>query len=147
MNISRSLTPFLLAGAIVTAAAGLAIGRGPSQEPPAAPIVTGCAIRLTAAGPSIIQNSTHRCTGASSVSILPSGDLEIIQTVSAPIISTTVDEDETLSARGILAGASRGGRATTVRFYSTKNRTRLRADSPLLVGAWNNIWVTWVHSA
>jgi hypothetical protein len=109
--------------------------------------VTGCVIRFTADGPAIHENSTHICNGASSVRVLSNGDLEISQTSGRPIVSLTVEEDETLATRGILAGGTGGIGTTTVRFFDTRTQTQLRADSPVLRGLYSNIWVTWVQAA
>lgn len=108
--------------------------------------VTGCAIRFTSSGPEIHENSTHVCNGASSVRVQADGDLEIRQTSGAPVVSVTVEEDETLSTRGIVAGPSGGTGTTIVRFFATRSEQPVRADSPALQSPYSNIWVTWVQA-
>lgn len=108
--------------------------------------VTGCAIRFTSDGPRIHENSAHVCDGATSVRVQADGDLEIKQTSGAPIVSITVEEDETLSTRGIVAGPSGGTGTTIVRFFATRSEQPVRADSPALQGGYPNIWVTWVQA-
>lgn len=112
----------------------------------AATLVTGCVIRFTSTGPAILDDANHRCTGATSVSVLTNGDLQIRTPRSGPIVSLTADEDETLTTRGIMAGASGQGEVTIVRFYSTRTGSAVRADSTTLQGSTSNIWMTWVHS-
>lgn len=106
--------------------------------------VTGCVIRFTSEGPRIHENATHVCNGASSIRVQADGDLEIKQTSGAPIVSVTVDEDETLSTRGILAGASGGVGTTVVKLFATRSEQSVDADSGGLTGG--NIWVTWVQA-
>lgn len=131
---------------VVAAGVVLASGDGSeAQAAQAAPAVTGCAIRFGSGGPAIHENSTHTCTGATSVSVEGDGDLMIKSTPRGPIISMTVEEDETLARRGIIAGPSGGVSTTVVRFYSTKTGAALRADSSQLQGSNANIWVTWVN--
>lgn len=140
MNSRRQLISLAIAGMTVAGATGLA---GATGNPPAietAAVVRGCVIRFNATGPAIFENSSHLCTGASSVSVLANGDLEIVQTVAAPVISVTVEEDETLSTQGVIAGASGGVRTTIVRFYSTQTGQQLRADSPVLQDSSANLW-------
>lgn len=144
MPISQNLkvlAAFVAAGVIAATSSFLA------AAPDASTVVTGCAIRFTTDGPRIHANPTHVCNGASSVRVLVNGDLEITQTKGGPIVSVTVEEDETLSTRGIVAGPSGGGGRTVVRFYATRSQVPVRADSPALQGSLSNIWVTWVHPA
>jgi hypothetical protein len=108
-------------------------------------VVTGCVIRFESGGPAIHANSTHRCTGANSVSVEADGDLLIRSDHHGAVISMTAEEDETLSQRGILAGPSGGTGTTIVRFYSTKTGAAVRADSAVLKGTYANLWMTWVH--
>jgi hypothetical protein len=116
-----------------------------TDETPA--VVRGCVIRFHDTGPAIfreLQPSLHWCVVG--VSVLANGDLEVVQTLAAPVVSVTVEEDETLSTQGIIAGASGGVRTTVVRFYSTQSGKQLRADSPLLQDTSANLWMTWVQS-
>ncbi|MGQ0837414.1 hypothetical protein [Actinokineospora sp.] len=145
-HVFRKFASFAAVGA---AAAGVTVhfsAEASQPAPSAVTTVTGCAIRFTADGPQIHENSTHACTGAKSVQVLANGDLEITQTRYAPIVSMTVEEDETLSTRGILAGPSGGAGRTVVRFFATRSEVPVRADSPALQGELSNIWVTSVQA-
>lgn len=108
--------------------------------------VTGCVIRFTPSGPAIHVNSTHACTGATSVSVDDDGALRIDQ-ADGPgrIASVTVAVDETLAGRGISCGASGGVGITIVRCFDAATGEYVRADSPRLVGSRSNLWLTWVR--
>ena len=119
----------------------------PATEAAAAPVVTGCAIRFTTNGPAIHTNSTHKCTGATSVSVASNGDLVITSAGRGPVISVTAEEDETLAKKGVLAGASGGISRTVVRFYSSRTGAFIPADSPTLQDPYANLWMTWVNQS
>lgn len=106
--------------------------------------VAGCAIRFYTGGPEIHANRTHECPHVTGVRVTASGDLVIDRNHTASIQSMTVSPDETLSTRGIIAGASGGASRTTIRFYDTHAGKRVRADDPVLQGPRANVWVTWV---
>ncbi|WP_298328565.1 hypothetical protein [Haloactinopolyspora sp.] len=146
MALTRPRLLTTLAALSAAVAAPLLVAHGTGNAENAATQVTGCAIRFTSSGPEIHENASHRCTGASSVRVQADGDLEIRQTSGAPIVSVTVEEDETLSTRGIVAGPSGGTGTTIVRFFATRSKQAVRADSPALQGAQSNIWVTWVQA-
>lgn len=134
-----------LAGGIYTAS-GL-VATGSPETSAVTTSVTGCAIRFTVKGPHLHENSAHECNGASAVSVNAAGELVIKQTVGGPpVVSMTIDEDETLATRGIVAGGSGGTGTTRVRFFNTRSGQSVRADSPTLQGDFANIWVTWVHA-
>ncbi|RZS39232.1 hypothetical protein EV193_104448 [Herbihabitans rhizosphaerae] len=145
MRRSRWFAVALLGATVV--GTGLYVSESTAEaDGVAPPLVTGCAIRFEAAGPAIYQNSTHLCTGATSVAVEPDGDLVIRSGTRGPVISMTVEEDETLVRRGILAGPSGGGSETVVRFFSTRTGEPVRADADVLKGTYSNIWVTWVNA-
>jgi hypothetical protein len=109
------------------------------------PVVTGCTIRFEGPTPRIHANAAHLCTGAYDVGINDDGDLVVYSTIRGPIISVVAEEDETLSALGIQAGASGGTGRTIVRLYDTFG-ARVRADSPNLATRYANVWLLWVHA-
>ncbi len=140
-------TTALAAVGLVGVATGFLFGGTASEatDTANAASVTGCAIRFTENGPAIHENATHSCTGAEPVRVV-NGDLEIKQKRGGPIVSVTVEEDETLSTRGIIGGPSGGTGTTIVRFFATRSNVPVDADSPALQGATSNIWLTWVHA-
>lgn len=118
--------------------------------------VSGCVVRFSNEDgtPTIHANAAHMSAGVSSVQISEHGDLEAVQTVqdatSNPIIFAFAQPDETLVARGIIAGASGGTDSTRFRFYdTTQGRTldlRQAADRRRLQGRNSNVWLGWVHT-
>jgi hypothetical protein len=106
--------------------------------------VSGCVIRFHPAGPQIHVNRTHECPGVRSVSVDENGMLVVRRSGAGSIQSVSVSPDETLSARGIVAGASGGVGITRVRFFDTTTGKPLPADSPKLHGPTANVWLTWV---
>lgn len=144
-RLVATLGAAVIAAGLYTASGAIATGSPETNG--ATTSVTGCAIRFTTSGPRIHENSAHDCNGASAVSVNSAGELVIKQTVGGrPVVSMTVDEDETLSTRGITAGGSGGTGTTRVRFFDTRSGHVVRADSPALQGEFANIWVTWVHA-
>ena len=118
---------------------------GVAQAPPAA-TVTGCVIRFTPTGPVIHANATHACTGATSVTVTENGSLRIDQVGGGgQIVSVTVAVDETLAGRGVSCGGSGGVGTTVVRCFDSTTGELIPADSPRLVGALSNLWLTWVR--
>lgn len=109
--------------------------------------VTGCVVRFTDAGPRILNDDKHICTGATGVSVDEHGNLVVNTTARGAVITATVEEDETLSRRGIIAGPSVAVGTTRIAFYSTKTNAAVRADSDVLKGDLSNIWLTWVNVA
>ena len=104
-------------------------------------VIRGCAVRLEDNGPYLLANSAHFCTGLTKVRYTD-GWLEVISDSKLPVVSIAVSPDESLVARGILAGASGGGVRTRIRFYSTRTQRVVRADSPALHCPTCNVWVT-----
>src|SRR5690606_18363236 len=98
-------------------------------------------------GPRILDDDKHQCTGATAVSVNDAGELVVKTTATGTIISSVVDEDETLSQRGIIAGASVAVGTTRVSFYSTHDGAPISADDPQLRGPNANSWLPWVNAA
>lgn len=116
------------------------------HDPAAPPTVTGCVIRFYSTGPAIHENSAHQCTGANAVAVNPAGDLLITSDWHGPVVSIAVSPDESLTRRGILAGASDGLGQTVIKFYDADTGQAVRADASALACQWCNLWVTWVHA-
>jgi hypothetical protein len=102
--------------------------------------IRGCAVRL-GPQPYLHTNASHHCTGFRSVRY-DHGWLDVESDSSQPVISVAVSPDESLVARGILAGASGGVFETKIRFYSTRSGKIVPAESPDLHCAVCNVWVT-----
>lgn len=119
-------------------------------------IMSGCVVRFSDrdGSPSIHANGAHLCAGVKDVSITGSGRLRVTQTVQDatqnPIIFAFIQTDETLSKRGIIAGASGGTGDTTYVFHDTRLGRKLdlskRSDRMRLQGEYSNAWVGWVHA-
>lgn len=110
-----------------------------------APIVNGCVIRFVHQMPQIHANSTHACTSVTKLGLSDAGDLLIYRTFpqGSRIMSVTAAIDESFASRDILAGASGGGKVTTVRLY--RDRVHLRADTWQVRCSVCNLWMTWVE--
>lgn len=137
---------YAMAGLSGALAAGTFLTTTTIFQSEAVPVVSGCAIRFTANGPAIHANSTHHCTGARALSVAANGDLVIESSQHGAIISVTAEEDETLSRKGIQAGASGGLGRTVVRFYSSRTGAAVRADDVALQDPYSNLWMTWVNA-
>lgn len=118
---------------------------------------SGCVVRFSNPDgtPSIHANGAHISAGVQSVYINRHGELQVVQTVSGPaenpIIFAFCQPDETLSTRGIIAGASGGTGSTRFRFYDTKLGRQLDLtnynDRMRMQGKNSNIWLGWVHTS
>ena len=117
---------------------------------------SGCVVRFSDpdGSPSIHANAAHISAGVKSVGIDRHGRLEVIQTVTNPgenpVIFAFCQTDETLSARGIIAGASGGTDDTHFTFFDTKLGRKLDLsnynDRMRLQGKNSNVWLGWVHT-
>ncbi len=121
-------------------------------------LISGCVVRFSdpEGWPSIHANGAHLCAGVESVEVDPrNGFLRVIQTLkeptATPILFAFIQTDETLSARGIIGGASGGTGDTHYVLYDTtidrrldlrEQEDRLRVQSPVA-----NVWLGWVHLA
>lgn len=114
------------------------------------PILTrGCVIRFdekTSSGatkPTRHMNSSHYCVGINrEPQVEADGDLVLHMDGGEPIVSIMVSPDESLTKLGIDCGASGGTGQTTIRCYDRTGRF-VRADSPQMFGALNNLWIGW----
>lgn len=108
-------------------------------------LLDGCIIRFSSTTPTILETATHHCSErVTSVTIDVNNDLRINHDAIAKVVSVTVAIDETLAARGIIAGASGGLDNTTVTFFNTITHLKVRPDSASVVGSNSNIFVTWL---
>lgn len=105
--------------------------------------VAGCVIRLYPSGPRVHVDKTHTCPYVTDVRVRD-GVLQVERGHAESIQAAVVSPDETLSARGILAGASWARGRTLVRFYDTRADAPIPADDPRLTGSTANIWLVWV---
>lgn len=115
-------------------------------DPPdeAGSAVGGCVIRLYDSGPRTHVDSTHTCPFVSGVHVDHSGALVVQRRHAESIQAVVVSPDETLTDRGILAGASWARSTTTIRFHDTTAGGPIRADDPRLRGPTANIWIAWI---
>jgi len=110
----------------------------------------GCVIRFDTLSPTgksvvprIYENTAHACVGVTSVSVdWSNGDLVVRGNGSNTVVSVVVSPDETLTAKGISAGASGGGNCTRVRFYD-RDGHRVPAYSLDLYSPAANLWMMW----
>lgn len=108
--------------------------------------VTGCVIRFWASGPVVYTDGMHHCPFVTDVYVDSSGRLVVERDRGDAVQATMVNPDETLSSRGIIAGASWSQTRTTIRFYDTDTGP-IRADDPELRGPTANVWITWVTTS
>lgn len=107
-------------------------------------LLDGCVIRFQSAVPTIATGAHHCSERVTSVFIDSNGDLRINTTPITNVVAATAAIDETLSARGIIAGASVALDNTTVTFYSTVTNRKVRPDSSEVVGSNANVFVMWL---
>lgn len=112
----------------------------------------GCVIRFSELSdtgnsviPTIHANSTHRCVGVETVRADWSTDPDrgkLILTHGdglSEVVSMTVDEDETLTSKGIRCGGSGGGNVTKIECYNADGDF-VPAWSLEMYSPWANIW-------
>lgn len=119
-------------------------------------LFSGCVIRFSDPDgwPSIHANGAHMSAGVSGVEVASNGRLRVWQTLKDParypVLFAFVQTDETLSSRGIMAGASGGTGDTEYVFYDTRLGRALdltqRSDRMRLQGKNSNAWLGWVHA-
>lgn len=107
-------------------------------------LLDGCVIRFMSATPTIATGAHHCSERVTSVFIDGNGDLRINTDPITNVVAATAAIDETLSARGIIAGASVALDNTTVTFYNTATHTKVRPDSASVIGSNSNIFMMWV---
>jgi hypothetical protein len=114
-------------------------------------VTTGCVIRFDTDGPWIHDNSAHECNALDpedpdAVVVQEDGDVLLTHNAwRGPIISMSVEEDESLVARRIHCGPSGGLTETLVRCYRTDTGSFVRGDSDQLACDLCNWWVQWEH--
>lgn len=106
---------------------------------------TGCIIRFSSATPQIHANAAHVNQGCVSLSINQNGSLVVKHETVGPIVSLSVDSDETLTKKGIQCGGS-GGIGTTVVACYDRDGDRVRVDSTQIRHPYANLWLTWVNT-
>lgn len=115
-------------------------------------ITRGGCIRLYAAGPEIHANTAHISTGLASVHIGAEGWLWLNHDSTYPVVAILCSPDETLTGRGVLAGASGGTNYSRVRFtLATADGPRPLdlnnpADYAEIAGNDSNLWYAVVQS-
>jgi hypothetical protein len=108
-------------------------------------LLDGCIVRLLPAGPMLLDDANHHCSPrVTGVSVAANGDLHIAHDAVTQVVTCTVSIDETLTAKGIIAGASAGLTVTVVRFKDTDVHAVVAADSGNVTGSAANIFVTWL---
>lgn len=161
-----------IAAALTVALAAVALTVVPSVvRTPSAPvpsddlIVSGAVVRFTEAGPRWHINDAHHAVGLIDTSTEPfinsDGFLEFNLLPAAdgthyPVVSMALSPDETMAARGLMAGGSGGVSSVRVRI-SKPSIVEVGAWSPLnlnlpahydrVEGANSNLWITLVHDA
>lgn len=116
-----------------------------ASAPASSTAVSGCVIRFAASGPVVHTDRTHDCPFVTDVVVDAAGRLVVYRERGDAVQAAMVSPDETLSSRGIIAGASWNHTRTTIRFYDADTGP-IRADDPQLRGPTANIWITWVTS-
>lgn len=118
--------------------------------------IRGCVVRfdtLSKTGRTVVPRihigANHYCVGVTSVYADWSqgynrGSLVVKNTNGAQgFVTLVVDEDETLTKKGINCGGSGGGVTTVIRCYD-RNGKFVPAWSKQLHGAGSNLWLMWV---
>lgn len=113
------------------------------------PVIRACIVRFPDTGPEILDDAGHTPIGLFGVvDIDPAGWLRIQTEDVRPIGSTIVEEDETLTARGIEGGPRTGATQTTILF--TKDGAPLDLNDPVhwsyIKGSLANVYITWISS-
>jgi hypothetical protein len=108
-------------------------------------MVDGCIVRLLSTGPVVLDDASHHCSPRVTGVSVVGNDLHIAHDPVTEIVSASVSIDETLTQRGVIAGASAGFSVTVVRFFDTDNNGDVvAADSGNVTGSTSNIFVTWM---
>lgn len=110
----------------------------------------GCCVRFSSRWgyPEVHTNSTHISVGVKSVRVNEAGELQI-EHDGGPIVTMIASPDETLVAKNIQVGLSRGGGTTIARFYDgnlgrildlSNGSDWLRVHDP-----YANLWLAWLN--
>lgn len=121
------------------------IGVTAAASPASTANVMGCVIRFGPSGPEVHVDRTHDCPRVTGVHVDADGRLVVHRHSGQAVQAAMVNPDETLSSRGIIAGASWARERTTIQFYDIGTGP-IRADDPHLQGPTANVWITWVTS-
>jgi hypothetical protein len=146
LTIIATLALFLSGGAIAIAVTGPA-------DPPLTGsnlCVSGGAIRLDPGGPVWHENTRHNTVGFDTTvepQINSDGEIHLSLEQTLDVVSLTVEEDETLSRKGVWAGGSGGvGHVDiTMRKYGASNiplDLNNSSDYNSVRGEYSNLWVT-----
>lgn len=112
--------------------------------------ILGACVRLYDTGPELHTNPAHVALDVASVHVGPDdGFLWIVHASSAPVVAILCSPDETLTSRGITAGASGGTNYSRVRFAEHGVPLDLRdpAHYAKVAGSSSNLWYAVVHAA
>ncbi|CAM3917832.1 hypothetical protein [Janibacter anophelis] len=115
-------------------------------------IAGGCVIRFDSETPRVHANGTHRCIGASSLRLSPTGDLQVLSSGEqrGAVVNAQADPDETLAARGLITGVTATPSVMTVSIYDSRWRRRLDLRQPRdyarVKGVVANMWVSWTKT-
>lgn len=108
--------------------------------------VIGGVIRLDPKkGVYILTDSAHHSVGLEKAYInKKTGALVVVQNARNPVVTTSVDTDETLSGKGITVGLSGGGKESHILFYKDGKRLKLHYPSHYkqVASATSNLWFT-----
>jgi hypothetical protein len=137
---------FAVALVFVVTGAPAALAPGAVMSPDGGPdlLVDGCIVRLLSTGPVILDDANHHCSPRVTGVSVVGNDLHIAHDPVTEIVSASVSIDETLTQRGVIAGASAGFSVTVVRFFDTDVPGVVAADSGNVTGSTSNVFVTWM---
>lgn len=107
----------------------------------------GACIRLYPDGPALHVNDAHSACGVTGAHIGDDGYLWITHAQSRPVVAIVPVPDETLTARGITAGASGGTNYSRVLLAEHGVALDLRdpADYAKVAGSFSNLWYFVLH--
>lgn len=153
-TLRSSVRTTLMAGVIGAAAFAGGAATADTFTQPAAqdnPLVQrGCVVRFdtqTAEGktqPRIHANDSHYCVGVAGQPTVDDQGRLVLKSDSRneAVVSLTVDEDETLTKKGISCGGSGGGGVTRIT-CTDRNGAIVAADSPEIRDRYANLWLSW----
>jgi hypothetical protein len=146
LSILAGIALFLSGGLLAHAVTG------PSDPPMTGSqvCVSGGAVRLTDDGPQWHENTRHNTVGFDTTvepEITDDGDILIDLVDTLDVISITIEEDETLSAKGVWAGGSGGVGDVEISMRKTgASNIPLELDQAsdysMVRGDYSNLWVT-----
>lgn len=118
-------------------------------------LVSGGCLRIYTDGPEWYINSGYHANGLIDTSTDPTIDesgfivVKLLRNTERAVVAMTAAPDETLSARGILAGCSNGGPISRIRMskvgvgaLNLNNQNHLN----MVAGPNSNLWLTFVHN-